>query len=384
MRNSNPSGKKPIEEVGAMRPRKGKLERLHPERKQLKKPLREGVDESKGAKRRGGEFAKIRYKIITLSIITGLFVWVIDTLLDYFIFYEGTFWNLLIYDVPQHEIYIRMVMLVSFTVFGILMSAVIVHRKQAEEAVRESEERFRLLVEGVTDYAIFMLDPSGHIVSWNAGAEHIKGYRAEEIIGKHLSCFYPAEAVERGKPEQGLKVAATKGRFEEEGWRVRKDGSRFWASILITALQDEAGSLRGFSKITCDITERKRSVEALRESEEKYRSIFDTAASLIVLVDTSGVILDCNEKIADILGYKKEDVVGESVAKIIHPDYMEKAKGCLEEMFTTGFAHGKEYKMVRKNNTIMRLAPGFIMTTSSDGFGETWGTAKCINPAGMR
>ncbi len=146
-------------------------------------------------------------------------------------------------------------------------------RKRAEEALRESEERFRLLVEGVTDYAIFMLDSEGHILSWNTEAERIKGYQQNEIIGQHFSCFYPAEDIEDGKPQRGLRIATTEGRFEEEGWRLRKDGSQFWASVLITALRDEAGQLRGFSKVTRDISERKQAEEALGESEEDARSM---------------------------------------------------------------------------------------------------------------
>lgn len=129
----------------------------------------------------------------------------------------------------------------------------------------ERQETFRLLVQSVRDYAIFMLDPSGHVVSWNSGAEHIKGYRADEIIGRHFSSFYPTEAIARGWPEHELEVARAEGRFEDEGWRLRKDGSQFWANVVITALRDEDGTLIGFAKITRDLTERKR-IEALEES----------------------------------------------------------------------------------------------------------------------
>ncbi len=136
-------------------------------------------------------------------------------------------------------------------------------RKQAEEQLRESEERFRLLVEGVRDYAIFMLDSQGRVKSWNPGAERIKGYTAEEILGQHFSRFYTEEDIERGKPDHALGIAAAQGRFEDEGWRVRKDGSRFFANVIVTALRDENGRLRGFSKVTRDFTERKRAEEAL-------------------------------------------------------------------------------------------------------------------------
>ena len=132
------------------------------------------------------------------------------------------------------------------------------------EALRVSEERFRLLVEGSKDYAIFMLDPTGRIASWNPGAERIKQYRADEIIGQHFSRFYSADDVQAGKPERELQVASTEGRYEEEGWRLRKDGSRFWANVIITALRDDTGKLRGFSKVTRDMTDRKQAEENAR------------------------------------------------------------------------------------------------------------------------
>jgi PAS domain S-box-containing protein len=142
-------------------------------------------------------------------------------------------------------------------------------RKKAEEALRQSEERFRLLVSEVTDYAILMLDPEGRIASWNAGAERIKGYKADEIIGQHFSRFYPTEDVEAGKPAYELKVASERGRYEEESWRIRKDGSRFWANVVITALRDGTGRLRGFAKVTRDITEHKRTQDLIMHAKEE-------------------------------------------------------------------------------------------------------------------
>lgn len=142
----------------------------------------------------------------------------------------------------------------------------IAQRKLTEEELRRSEERFRLLVETVQDYAIYMLDPAGIVTSWNVGAEHIKGYRTEEIIGQHFSRFFSAEDVERGEPEMELEVAVEQSRFSSEVWRVRKDGSRFWASVVITALHDQQGKLVGFSKITRDLTERKQTEQALQNA----------------------------------------------------------------------------------------------------------------------
>jgi PAS domain S-box-containing protein len=141
-------------------------------------------------------------------------------------------------------------------------------RSKLEEEFKRSEEKFRLMVETIQDYAIFMLDPEGNIASWNAGAEKIKGYKAEEIIGQHFSRFYPQEAIDRSYPQQELQIATKHGRFEDEGWRFRKDGSAFWANVIITALRDSEGRLRGFAKVTRDMTERKR-VEALERGERE-------------------------------------------------------------------------------------------------------------------
>jgi PAS domain S-box-containing protein len=137
------------------------------------------------------------------------------------------------------------------------------------ERFAESDERFRLLVEGTKDYAIFMLDPDGRVISWNSGAQLIKGYEADEIIGQHFSKFYPQEAIDRDWPGIELKRAAADGRFEDEGWRVRKDGTCFWANVIITALRDGQGRLRGFSKVTRDLTERREREESLRKLHDE-------------------------------------------------------------------------------------------------------------------
>ncbi len=136
-------------------------------------------------------------------------------------------------------------------------------RDTLERQLQQSEERFRLLVEGVQDYAIFLLDPEGHITTWNAGAQRFKGYKAYEIIVEHFSRFYTPEDIARRHPWNELEIAIRDGRYEEEGWRVRKDGTRFWANVVITALRDDTGTLRGFAKVTRDVTER-------RERERSY------------------------------------------------------------------------------------------------------------------
>ena len=141
-------------------------------------------------------------------------------------------------------------------------------RKAAEEELRRSEQRFRLLVQSVTDYAIYMLDPNGRVSSWNAGAERFKGYAAEEIIGEHFSRFYTEEDREAGIPRIALETASREGRFEAEGWRVRKDGSRFWASVIIDPMRDDDGQLVGFAKVTRDLTEKRAIEEQLRQSQK--------------------------------------------------------------------------------------------------------------------
>jgi len=167
----------------------------------------------------------------------------------------------------REGIYTVQVFPLSHDFLGVVFENV-TEQRRSERALRESEERFRLLVQGVQEYGIFQLDPSGNVVSWNAGAARLMGYRAEEIIGKHFSTFYPKEDVLAGKPERNLAEAARAGKAEEEGWRIRKDGSRFWVNVLLTALRDAQGNLRGYAKLTCDMTERRDREEALQRAKE--------------------------------------------------------------------------------------------------------------------
>jgi PAS domain S-box-containing protein len=192
----------------------------------------------------------------------------------------------------------------------------VTERKRAEEALSYNEERFRLLVEGVNDHAIFMLDPDGRVVSWNEGAQRIKGYEAEEIIGEHFSIFYTDEDVERGYPDEVLHLAAADGHYEEEGIRVRKDGSTFWANVVITALRDDAGNLRGFAKVTRDITERKQIERALIESEQQFRQLFENSADALFVHDEQGRFVDCNVQACRVLGYTREELLERTVADV--------------------------------------------------------------------
>ncbi|PYT66540.1 MAG: hypothetical protein DMG39_26580 [Acidobacteria bacterium] len=158
-------------------------------------------------------------------------------------------------------------------------------QRRSERALRESEERFRLLIQGVQEYGIFQLDPTGNVVSWNAGAARMMGYHAEEIIGKHFSAFYPREDMLNGKPERNLAEAARRGQAEEEGWRVRKDGLRFWANAVLTALRDAQGNLRGFAKLTRDMTERREREEALTRAKELLELRVEQRAAVLTRVN---------------------------------------------------------------------------------------------------
>ena len=170
---------------------------------------------------------------------------------------------------------------------------------------------YRLLVEQVADYALFVLDPTGHIMTWNLGAQRIKGYAPEEIMGKHFSVFYAPDAVERGWPAEELRLATREGRFEDEGWRLRKDGSRFWANVVITALRDEHGKLLGFSKITRDVTERKLHEEALLQAEERFRLLVDGVVDYaIYMLDLEGRVTSWNAGAQRIKGYRPDEIIG--------------------------------------------------------------------------
>lgn len=166
-----------------------------------------------------------------------------------------------------------------------------------------SLEDYRLLVESIVDYGVFLLDAAGHIASWNRGAERIKGYAAHEIVGKHFSTFYPAEDVEAGKPARELEVATAQGRLEDEGWRVRKDGSRFWANAVITALRDASGELRGFAKVTRDLSPRRAAEEELRRSEERFRQLVEGVGDYaIYMLDPAGRVTTWNSRAQQLKG----------------------------------------------------------------------------------
>ena len=190
-------------------------------------------------------------------------------------------------------------------------------RATAEEGFRVSEEKLKLLLDGVQDYAIFMLDPQGQVASWNAGAERIKGYRAKEILGQNYSCFFTQEDIERGRPEEILRVTAAIGRHEEQAIRVRKDGSQFLASVTFTALRDMDGNLRGYSEISHDLSESK-------EAGAKYRGLLEAAPDAIVVVNQGGEIVLLNMQAEKQFGYHRDELVGQKVTNIIPEGFAER------------------------------------------------------------
>src|SRR5918998_1762724 len=214
------------------------------------------------------------------------------------------------------------------------LEATIAELKSSQQELRQSEESFRLLVEGVEDYAIFMLDPAGHVVSWNEGAERIQGYQVWEVLGEHFSLFYTEEEVERGLPEEVLRVAALEGTFREECVRVRKDGTRFRADVVITSLSDEVGNIRGFSQVTRDITARKEAEEAMRTS---LRQLADLKAALdesamVSITDQDGKITYVNDKFCEISKYYREEVLGQD-HRIVNSGYH--SKEFIEDLWNT-------------------------------------------------
>jgi PAS domain S-box-containing protein len=219
-------------------------------------------------------------------------------------------------------------------------------RKAAEEVLKQSEEQFRLLVQGVTDYAIYMLDPTGHVSSWNAGAERIKGYRPEEIIGQHFSRFYTDEDKAEDMPRKALEIAAREGRFEKEGWRLRKDGTRFWANVIIDAIHLEDGKLIGFAKITRDITEKRKAEQALEQAQQE---LFQAQKMEAVGQLTSGVAHDFNNLLMAILGSleiaRKRALEGQNVVDLIDNAIVGAKRGASLTQRLLAFSRKQDLKL---------------------------------------
>jgi PAS domain S-box-containing protein len=207
-----------------------------------------------------------------------------------------------------------------FTDLYARLAAELIERHWAERALLASEERFHHMVEGIRDYSIFLLDLDGRVMTWNIGAERMKGYSSEEIVGRHFSLFYEPRDIVSGKPGRALEKALVSGHFEDEGWRLRKDGSRFWANAIISALKDEAGTLLGFVKVTRDMTERKQAEEAQRASEERFRRYFELGLVGMAMTSPTKGILEVNDELCRILGYSRNELLNLSWAEMTHPD----------------------------------------------------------------
>ncbi len=238
------------------------------------------------------------------------------------------------------------------------------------------DHRFRLLVESVVDYAIFMLDPAGTVLTWNIGAERLKGYSAEEIIGRPFTVFYPPEAVASGWPQHELEIAEKDERYEEEGWRVRKDGSRFWANVVITALRAPEGHLEGFAKVTRDLSEKRLREEALRQSEEQFRLLLESVNDYaIFMIDPEGAILTWNHGAAAIKGYAASEVLGRNFRMFFTAqDILEgKPEAELLAARTLGRAESEGWQ-VRKDGGVFWA--NAVLTPVHDGEGRLRGFAK--------
>jgi len=236
-----------------------------------------------------------------------------------------------------------------------------------------NDASFRVFIETVRDYALLMLDPTGRIISWNPGAEAIKGYNASEIIGKHFSVFYPPEAIERGVPARELVVADREGRFEDEDWRVRKDGSRFWANVIITALRDPDGSLMGYAKVTRDLTERRRHEESLRYNELRFRTLVEGVRDYaIYMLDPEGQVATWNAGAQQIHGFDAPEVIGSHFSRFLVPDGTEVTRARRELSIAAQEGRFQEEGWrTRKNGS--RFWASAVITTIRDDRGNLLG-----------
>ena len=234
----------------------------------------------------------------------------------------------------------------------------------------------RLLVSSIDEYAIFALDSDGYILSWNAGAERLKGYAAEEIIGKHFSIFYPPAQIERGFPNFELREAARVGRFEDEGLRVRKDGTRFWANVVITALRGPAGELVGYGKVTRDLTERRRAEETLRLSEERFRLLVQGVKDYaIFMLDPRGYISTWNAGAERIKGYTDGEILGKHFSVFYTPEDLADGKPARElETATATGVYEEEGWRIRKDGS--RFWANVVITALRKPDGSLAGFAK--------
>ena len=248
--------------------------------------------------------------------------------------------------------------------------------------VSENEERagqdvsFKLLVQSIVDYAIYMLDVDGHVTSWNAGAERIKGFQTHEIVGKHFSQFYTEEDRQAGEPQRVLETARREGKFAGEGWRVRKDGSRFWASVVVDAIKDDSGKLIGFAKITRDMTEQRAAQHALIEAERRFRILVQGVTDYaIYMLDPTGQVTNWNAGAERIKGYAPSEIIGEHFSRFYTPEDFDAGvpKRALETAREAGRYEAEGWR-VRKDGT--RFWASVVIDAIRGDDGELIGFAK--------
>ena len=233
----------------------------------------------------------------------------------------------------------------------------------------EGGDFYRLLIASVQDYAIFALDPHGMVISWNAGAQSLKGYSADEIVGRHFSTFYPPEDIAAGKPERELAIARSQGRVEDDGWRIRKDGSRFWANVVITALHDAAGRFAGYAKVTRDLTDRRRGEETLRVSEERFRLLLEGVKDYaIFMLDPTGHIVSWNRGAEATTGYRAEEILGTHFSVFYPADDIKAGKPAWElEVVLRDGRYEEEGWRVRQDGTCFWSSVLITAIRAADG-----------------
>ncbi len=246
------------------------------------------------------------------------------------------------------------------------------------------EQRFQLLVNAITDYAVYMLDREGYVATWNSGARRFKGYEADEIVGQHFSRFFTEEDRAAGVPQRALQTAATEGKFETEGWRIRKDGTRMWAHVVVDPIFDDTGTLVGYAKITRDITERKAAADALFESEQRFRMLVQGVHDYaIYMLDPNGMVTNWNTGAERIKGYKADEIVGQHFSRFYTPE--DRENGEPQRALATALSEGKyEKEAWRMRSDGTRFWAHVVIDPIRDDHGKLIGFAKITRDATER